>query len=206
MSADFIARITGMFVFGTSAVYLGISFGNSLSVTQPELVFYAVIFGLLGALTGLVLTPYITTRPARAIRKVLAQVDAQTLVAGLVGLIVGLAIAALLAFPLSLLPAPFGQILPFIGALFLSYFGVTVFVMRQHDIFSILLSRLPRRSYEEETDNLPKRTILMDTSVIIDGRIADIARTGFITGTLLVPRFVLNELQHIADSSDGLRR
>ena len=206
MSADFIARISGMFVLGISGIYLGISFGNGLSATQPEVIFYAVVFGLIGALTGLVLTPYLTTRPARSIRKILTQVDAQTLVAGLVGLIVGLAIAALLAFPLSLLPAPFGEILPFIGALFLSYFGVTVFVMRQHDIFSILLSRLPRRSYEEETERFPTRTILMDTSVIIDGRIADIAHTGFITGTLLVPRFVLNELQYIADSADGLRR
>ncbi len=209
MSADFIARITGMFVLGLSAIYMGISFGKGLSATQSEVIFYGVVFGLIGALTGLILTPYLTTRPAKAIRKILAQVDAQTLVAGLVGLIVGLAIAALLAFPLSLLPAPFGEILPFIGAIFLSYFGVTVFVMRQHDIFSILLSRLPRRSYEEGdelTERLPKRTILLDTSVIIDGRIADIARTGFITGTLLVPRFVLNELQYIADSADGLRR
>jgi uncharacterized protein YacL len=47
---------------------------------------------------------------------------------------------------------------------------------------------------------------LLDTSVIIDGRIADIARTGFLTGTLLIPRFVLNELQYIADSADNLRR
>lgn len=207
MSADFIVRILGMIVLGVSAVYLGISVGTSLLVSQAEIVFYAVVFGLVGALTGLVLTPYLTIRPARSIRKALIQVDAQTLVAGLVGLIVGLAIAALLAFPLSLLPAPFGQILPFIGAIFLSYFGVTIFVMRQHDIFSILLSRLPRRSYEEtSTDKISTRTILMDTSVIIDGRIADIARTGFLTGTLLVPNFVLNELQYIADSADGLRR
>ncbi len=209
MSADFIARISGMFVLGISAVYLGISFGNGVGATQSEVIFYSVVFGLIGALIGLVLTPYVTTRPARSIRKILAQVDAQTLVAGLVGLIVGLAIAALLAFPLSLLPAPFGEILPLIAALFLSYFGVTVFVMRQHDIFSILLSRLPRRPFDDDGEigeRLSRRTILMDTSVIIDGRIADIARTGFIAGTLLVPRFVLNELQYIADSADGLRR
>lgn len=207
MSSDFIVRIVGMFVLGTSAIYLGISFGNGLSATESEIVFYAVIFGLVGALTGLILTPYMTTRPARSMRKTLGQVDAQTLVAGLVGLIVGLVIAALLAFPLSLLPAPFGKILPFIGVLFLSYFGVTVFVMRQHDIFSVMLSRLPRRGYDEVNFEAPAaRTILMDTSVIIDGRIADIARTGFINGTLVVPRFVLNELQYVADSADGLRR
>ena len=158
MSADFVIRIVGMIVMGVSAVYLGISFGNGLLLSQAEIVFYAVVFGLIGALTGLVLTPYLTIRPTLALRKVLAQVDAQTLVAGLVGLIVGLAIAALLAFPLSVLPAPFGEILPFIGALFLSYFGVTVFVMRQHDIFAILLSRLPMRSYDDaETKHKPSR-------------------------------------------------
>ncbi len=48
--------------------------------------------------------------------------------------------------------------------------------------------------------------ILLDTSAIIDGRIADISQTGFVNGTLLVPRFVLEELQHIADSADSLRR
>jgi uncharacterized protein YacL len=207
MSADFIVRIVGMIVLSISAVYLGISLGNGLLLTPAEIVFYAVVFGLVGALTGLILTPYMTVRPARSLRRVFAQLDAHTLVAGLVGLIVGLAIAALLAFPLSLLPAPFGEILPFIGALFLSYFGVTLFVMRQNDIFSILLSRLPMRSYDDvDQDRVPSRTILMDTSVIIDGRIADIARTGFLTGVLLIPRFVLNELQYIADSADGLRR
>jgi uncharacterized protein YacL len=207
MSVDFIARIIGMIVLGTSGVYLGISFGTSFPSTSAEIALYSIIFGLIGALIGLILTPYLTIRPAQSIRKGLAQVDAQTLLAGLVGLIVGLAIAALLAFPLSLLPSPFGEILPFIGALVFSYFGVTVFVMRQHDIFSILLSRLPRRPIEGDEVTHPKtRTILMDTSVIIDGRIADIARTGFLTGTLLVPRFVLNELQYIADSADGLRR
>ena len=51
-----------------------------------------------------------------------------------------------------------------------------------------------------------ERPVLLDTSVIIDGRIADISQTGFISGTMLVPRFVLNELQHIADSPDALRR
>jgi uncharacterized protein YacL len=53
---------------------------------------------------------------------------------------------------------------------------------------------------------MEERPVLLDTSVIIDGRIADISQTGFVSGTMLVPRFVLNELQHIADSPDALRR
>jgi len=69
----------------------------------------------------------------------------------------------------------------------------------------VLISRLFRRTPEEKTP-APTTEILLDTSVIIDGRILDISRTGFIPGTMLVPRFVLGELQHIADSSDPLKR
>jgi uncharacterized protein YacL len=86
-----------------------------------------------------------------------------------------------------------------------------VFVMRQDDIINVL-KYLPGRSSpstnqaEGILDEAAAGTILLDTSVIIDGRIADIARTGFLVGSLLIPRFVLNELQYIADSSDSLRR
>ncbi|MBM3144482.1 MAG: PIN domain nuclease [Chloroflexi bacterium] len=205
MSSDFIARIVGMIVFGTFCGYVGGTWGETV-FPEPTIV-YTVVLSLSGVLVGLVLTPYLTTRPVRALRALLGRVEAQTLVAGLVGLIVGLVIAALLAFPLSLLPPPFGEILPFIGVLIVSYFGVAVFIMRQNDIFSILRDRLPRRKgVEDVEDDVARRKVLVDTSVIIDGRIADIARTGFLTGTLLIPRFVLNELQYIADSADGLRR
>ena len=142
----------------------------------------------------------------------LSKVSAQTLVAGLIGLIAGLLIAALLSFPLSLLPPPFGQIFPFVGVLLCSYFGVSLFITRQNDIFSVLRTHRRRAAAEPasgETANSAQdggRTILLDTSVIIDGRIADVARTGFLVGTLLITRFVLNELQYIANSPDNLRR
>jgi uncharacterized protein YacL len=209
MSADFIARIIGMIVIGIAATYWGASLGTGIPDASASL--YAVVMGLLGALVGLVLSPYITTRPARSLRALLGRVSAQTLVAGMVGLIVGLLISALLAFPLSLLPSPFGEVLPFIGVLVISYFGVAVFIMRQNDLFSVLRDRLPRRGGSSADDSAPAtnavdRSVLMDTSVIIDGRILDIAKTGFLSGTLLIPRFVLNELQYIADSADGLRR
>lgn len=205
MSSDFIVRIVGMIVFGVSAAYLGATVGENL-FPEPEII-YIVVLSLSGVLFGLILTPYLTTRPVRSLRSLLGRVDAQTLVASLVGLIVGLIIAALLSFPLSLLPAPFGEMLPFIAVLIVSYFGVAVFVMRQNDIFSIFLDRLPKRRPVDDAEfDTTNRKILVDTSVIIDGRIADIARTGFLSGTLLIPRFVLNELQYIADSADGLRR
>ncbi len=77
--------------------------------------------------------------------------------------------------------------------------------MRENDILNIVRARFPSGGDGDGGEDGGHR-VLLDTSVIIDGRIADIARTGFIAGPMLVPSFVLLELQHIADSSDGLRR
>jgi uncharacterized protein YacL len=204
MSFEFILRIIGMIVLGVSGGFLGFE----ISKFSPEDgLRTTLVFGLVGALTGLILTPYFTTRPARAFRSLLGRMTAESLFAGLTGLVVGLLIAALLAFPLSMLPAPFSQILPFLGVLIFAYFGVSLFVMRQGDIMG-LLSALSGRNEgggSSSWTNL-NRNILLDTSVIIDGRVGDIAKTGFLPGTLLIPRFVLNELQYIADSADGMRR
>jgi uncharacterized protein YacL len=207
MSLEFILRIIGMVVMFSLGAYLGTYLAD---LTGGAADLYAITVGMLGALIGLILTPFITTRPARALRRSLGQISAQTLLAGLAGLMAGLVIAALLAFPLSLLPEPFRNILPLVGVLLFSYLGVSVFVMRQNDIFSVFRLNLPSRSSALGESGLnsidDSRTILLDTSVIIDGRIADIARTGFLVGTLLIPRFILNELQYIADSADSLRR
>jgi uncharacterized protein YacL len=204
MSADFIIRIIGMAVFSV----LGVFVGNGLSLYNPDQqLLFTITFTLIGALFGLILTPYITIRPIRSLRALLSRLAAETLFSGLIGLAIGLLTAALLAFPLSLLPDPFGKLLPLIGVLLFSYFGVAVFTTRQADIANILSGLSSRR--EESIGSggtLSNRTILLDTSVIIDGRVADIAKTGFLPGTLLIPRFVLNELQYIADSPDSLRR
>ena len=206
---EFIFRIIGWIIFsiwGYSFAEWALSF---FGVPEArELLVAQIIFFLVGGLSGFILIPYFTTRPARALRIKLGHLSAETLFAGLTGLVVGLLIASLLAFPLSLLPSPFSEILPFIGALAFSYFGVALFVMRQGDImglFSSLSGRGGEGGSSSSWTNL-NRTILLDTSVIIDGRVADIAKTGFLPGTLLIPRFVLNELQYIADSPDGLRR
>lgn len=202
MSVEFIYRIVGMFVLAGLGAYAG----TQLAIfTGDETQFWMQGMGLLGAFIGLTLTPWFTIRPIRAMRATLSQISVRTLIAGMLGLIVSLIIAGLLAFPLSLLPQPFSQLFPILAAALLAYLGVVIFIARQNDIFSSL-SFFPLRSAESGDGVSRERNILMDTSVIIDGRITDIARTGFLAGTLLIPRFVLNELQHIADSSDKLRR
>jgi uncharacterized protein YacL len=186
MSVEFIFRMIGMVVFAVLGAYFGIYIGKATN-QSPEVA--AVLLGLVGMLIGLILTPYFTTRPIRVIRRTLLSVSTQTLASGLTGLVVGLVIAALLTFPLSLLPAPFGKVLPFVGVLVFGYFGIAVFVMRQTDISS-LVRLTPGHSGEEATSTSQPSS----------------RTTGFLVGTLLIPRFVLNELQFIADSSDNLRR
>jgi len=202
MSFDFISRIIGMIVFGLLGGYFGVDLANVTTITIEE---GAVIFGLVGALFGLVVTPLITTRPVSSLRNLLNQLDSRTLGSGLIGLFIGLVIAALMSIPLSRLPSFLGEVFPFIGVLLFGYIGVAVFVSRRNDIFSLFSGRVFPMA-DRGGNKEPERVILVDTSVIIDGRIADIAQTGFLVGELLIPRFVLDELQHIADSADNLRR
>ena len=206
MSFEFVLRLIGMLVLAFAGGYWGYELAG-ITPDTSNIVTNTTLMALVGALAGLILTPYLTTRPARAMRSLLGRLAAETLFAGLTGLVVGMLAAALLAFPLSMLPSPFGSVLPFVGVLIFAYMGVSLFVMRQGDIMG-LLSSLSGRSEGGSSSSWTNlnRNILLDTSVIIDGRVADIAKTGFLPGTLLIPRFVLNELQYIADSPDGLRR
>jgi len=199
VSFEFYLRLIGMVIFSVAGWRLGLILGGN----EPSSFPYVVVLSLAGAALGLLITPWITIKPYRALWRRFKQVPAQQLFAATIGLTLGLVIAALLALPLSLLPSPLGQVLPVVAAIALGYTGVAVMVMRQGDIFNIVRGRWPTRGGAGPVD---ERMIFLDTSVIIDGRIADISKTGFLTGTLVVPRFILSELQHIADSPDAMRR
>jgi uncharacterized protein YacL len=197
MGLELVLRLVGM----VGLAVAGWRLGTYMAGESPPYL-YVLALSLSGAVLGLLLTPYVTSYPFNWLRKKIRQMPAQQLLAAIIGLVVGLIVAALLALPLSLLPSPIGSGLSFIGVVFFGYLGMAVMIMRQRDLFNVLSARLPLR----EGQPAAGRYVLLDTSVIIDGRIADISQTGFIAGTMLVPRFVLNELQHIADSSDVLRR
>ncbi len=206
MQWDRLLRGLVMLVFALVGWELGRSFVGihelgDLTLDAAKIVVPAVAGS---ALLGWLLAPWITVRPARALRASLRQVPTTQLVAATMGLAIGLMIAALLAYPLSLLPSPFGTILPFVGVILFGYLGVTVMALRQREIFAFF--RGLRNDAAPGNVAPGQRIMLLDTSVIIDGRIADIAETGFLWAVLAVPRFVLNELQYIADSADELRR
>ena len=205
MSFEFVLRLVGMVGLALAGGRVGILL-RDMAGGPGDPVVWGLVVALVGALVGLIITPFVTTRPVRLIRTRLTQTSAEMLVSSLTGLIVGLIVAALLAFPLSLLPELLGQVLPFVGAVVLGYLGIAVFMMRQRDLFELFRNRLPPFSLGGDGEGRTDSQVLLDTSVIIDGRVADISQTGFIAGPMLVPRFVLNELQHIADSPDMLRR
>lgn len=205
MSIDFIFRLLGMIVFAVLIGWGGAVLSQPLSGAR---LVYTVILGLVGALVGLVLTPYVTVVPLRRIRLAVQKMPVHRLLATMLGLVVGLIVGALGALPLSLLPDPFGQFLPLLGAAVFGYLGVAVMSLRQGDVIDFLRPRsgsLFSRGNGSGSEGAG-RGVLLDTSVIIDGRIADISQTGFVGGPLIVPNFVLAELQHVADSADTLRR
>ena len=190
----------------------GVEALEGLTLTSARLI---IPLSIVSGVVGLFAAPWLTVRPANALRSSLRQIPTVQLLAATAGMAIGLAIAALLAYPLSLLPNPFGTILPFVGVIVMGYLGVTMMVLRHREILTFF--RFPNGS--DNGRDLPKLplfakgggprhsdTMLLDTSVIIDGRIADVAETGFLWAVLAVPRFILNELQYIADSAEVLRR
>lgn len=136
----------------------------------------------------------------------LLQLKPQKLVLVIIGFVTGSLVGALFSVPLSRLPDPYGNVLPITVTALSALTFVFVFYS-QHNNLSQLLPKFGKKQSPTEGDQTKaKSQILVDTSAIIDGRIADITKTGFVPGKLLVPRFVLAELQNIADSEDSMRR
>lgn len=209
MEITLILRIIGVFVFGSAGAALGIQIVEIPVIPQTIHIYVVVAGGIVGALFGFVFMPRLTLKPFTRLRRAIQQLPASVIFSAAVGLFLGLALGAIAAYPLSLLPRPLGQFLPFIVAAAFGYIGLTITTMRP-DMLQSLRGRIFHNEASAadagETEERCKLAVLLDTSVIIDGRIADICRTGFIQGELIVPLFVLNELQHVADSADTLRR
>lgn len=128
------------------------------------------------------------------------------MLAGAAGMVMGLLVSSALLNPLER-AGLFNPLVHMVCIAALSYAGYRIGILKKEELFAALDQRRSerRRGAQGEVKGFEEHKIL-DTSVIIDGRIADICKTGFIEGTLVIPEFVLEELQHIADSSDLLKR
>ncbi len=131
---------------------------------------------------------------------------------GTIGLIVGLSVAFLVSFGLSSIHILFiSSVVPILSSILLGYLGFQVGFKKREEFINAVQSTKNGGAKKKDAEDASIKTNsklnkILDTSVIIDGRIADISATGFLEGVLVVPQFVLTELQHIADSSDTLKR
>jgi len=124
---------------------------------------------------------------------------------GIVGLLVGLLLGELLADPMSRLPGPWGKWMPLVVTIVVTATSLDFFLGQANswnNFFNVLLSHLLNRPKKVA----PVSEIVVDSSVFIDGRIEEIVKTGFILGKLIIPRFVIDELQRISDSQDPIKR
>lgn len=185
--------------------------GHFMSSSPTQVLGAALALGMIiSGLIGLSVAPWIVSGVERITNWLLSQLfkmPIQDIAGGVIGLIIGLLIANLLESTLGQINY-IGPYLSVTGSLLLAYAGLSVGVKKKEELFS-LLSAIPRFGMKDKnakSEQESEGNKILDTSVIIDGRIADICKTGFIEGTLIIPNFVLEELRHVADSSDLLKR
>ncbi len=191
--------------------YLGWAIGHSLSDASPnELQQFATQLLLLaGAGLGLLVTPSLTIEPVQELLRRSRSIPLTDLFLIGAGVMIGLIFAVMLTVPIASLPEPLNRYLPTGAAILLAYIGGTIFAARKRDIFDVMRHwgrTAPALTLDAREAKPPTRRLILDTSAIIDGRIAAVVHTGFLEGTLIVPGFVLAELQQLADSGDDLRR
>lgn len=152
-------------------------------------------------LFGYLAIPYITIYPVRRAVEKLSEAGAGEFALGVGAVVIGLLMGVLVGIPLAQVGGVLGSVGPPVVALFLAFLMLAATMSKRDVLLPAFAALVPgaRRAG-------PSTRVVIDTSAVIDGRIVDIARTGFILGQLVVPRFVLDELQRIADSPDALRR
>ena len=190
----------------------------------------AILTGaILGGIIGWLTSPFLIGKLkgfSVFVEKQLSKMPIHDVIAGAIGLAIGLILAILLSYPFAKIPVV-GNYIPVVFSIILGYLGLHITMKKRQELSGIFdfiprvmkevvrskeaknpqIAQVPADSVSLPAEIKPdKHYKLLDTSVIIDGRIADICDTGFLEGTLLIPVFVLEELQHIADSADALKR
>ena len=184
--------VIGGFILGYAMVKQGHIVGPGSLVILSLTTLEGLIFSYLGA-------PYVLGG-WRSINFQLRTTPLPDLVSGLFGLIMGLLVAVLVGYFVRDFP-PYGVPLSAVLACLLGYTGANLGLTRRAELLGLVGLSRPDAAVARRI-----RGALLDTSVIIDGRILDLARTGFLDMPLIVPRFVLKELQQVADSGDTIRR
>ncbi len=198
-------HLIGFFVCAAISCYVAFNFYPGWIAAHIPPRRWVLIYSILGGFIGVISLQLLVVNPVRELRMKLENMPIDILVSGVIGLIAGLLIEALISVPLAFLPDVFKPAIPLITTAVFMYLGVRLAVHYRHYINHLLPPWFNDK--QNATDQrLVQEKILVDTSVIIDGRIAEIVRSGFLLGTICIPTFILKELQSIADSEDGLKR
>ncbi|WP_438313607.1 PIN/TRAM domain-containing protein [Sporosarcina sp. FA9] len=210
-----VIQISFLLIGGTLGVLFLPQLFEFFSFTTNPWINNPYLFAILGAAV-LALLSFILTMPIvnfiEWMEERLLKAPIFDLLFGTIGLMVGLSLAFLVSYVLGNFEIPFVKnFLPIIVSVTLGYLGFQVGFKKREELISAVQATkgsAPKKKDSVEGSSSTNGIVhkILDTSVIIDGRIADVAATGFLEGILVVPQFVLTELQHIADSSDTLKR
>lgn len=190
-----------------------------LSSVVPKVLCYTLISALFGIIF-FIISPYIykgISKLVETIESSIGKLSGSEIIFGLFGAVFGILVASVVFLPVKsllndlsdTLGALIGNIIYIFADIILGVIGINIFVKRRNEIIAFFQGlkkpSVPKekKAKEPERSKFPK---VLDTSVIIDGRIFDLCKTGFIEGTLVIPSFVLDELRHVSDCSDSLKR
>ncbi len=197
-------------VFGIINIFTGITVNETLQTWVVMLIFVAS--GVLSGIIFLLLSKRIANAIENGIRKlegVVSSASPVRITSGVIGLIIGLVIAVLLSVPISSISINWISLpLTVIVYIIFGFLGWSLGFRKQFD-FALLFGRGRKNDPAANDPHLKEAFVapkILDTSVIIDGRIFDICKTGVFEGDIVIPEFVLVELQHIADSADSMKR
>ena len=189
---------------------LKINIANNIVVDIIFFMFCILIFGII----FYIISPIIYNKISLAIDNIgknIQRVSAIDLIYGTIGVLLGVILAYMIGIPFS---GIFRGINPSLGPIILvllelisAIIGAEICIRKKEELSSIFasLKKQNLKDKKHKSSNTSNYKVL-DTSIIIDGRIFDLCKTGFIEGTLVIPNFVLDELRHISDSSDALKR
>jgi uncharacterized protein YacL len=202
-------RLSGAALGVVLAIALASSEGMSDAFLRPtiEAGLLMAVWIVAWAVIGFGVLPYVTVAPARWLMRSITDMSTDEFVAAIAGLLIGLLMGFLLGLPLTNLPAPAGFVLPIGVSIVLALGMMGLMVAKRFDLWRAITELgILARGRDPGTGAARAPVTYLDTSAIIDGRIVDVVAAGFVSGILVVPRFVLGELQHIADDAQPNRR
>lgn len=208
------ARTLSRFVGAVAGMVLGVFYGlfvlsNSqgfLTGNRSAALGLVLASGVVGAAALALAGPLLSVDPFLWLERTLDEAPAAQIISASVGLILALLVSALIAVLLSPLPWGLGVLISLCLACVLVYTGVHAGSRRRDALFEAFSRQKPTSDAADAIAPQDGQPVVIDTSVLIDGRVVDVAAAGFIQGRLLIPRFVLEELQRVADAADPLRR